>query len=61
MREIKMKKKIKAWIIEDGRWATNQMLVYQTRKSAEERIYQGGMAKEWKAYPCIITLTTISI
>jgi len=51
-----MKEKIKAWIIEGGRWATNQMLVYKTRKAAEDRIYNGGMAEVWKAHPCEIII-----
>ncbi len=29
-------KVVKAWIIEDGNWATNQMIAYQTRKAAEK-------------------------
>lgn len=52
----KKTKIIKAWIIEDGRWATSQMLVYQTRKSAERRIYQGGMTKVWRVFPCEIKI-----
>ena len=51
---MKKEKKIKAWIVESGKWATNQMLVYQTRKAAEERVYNGGMAAVWKVYPCEI-------
>lgn len=53
---MKQKKKIKAWIIEEGKWATEQMLVYKTKQSAKERIYNGGMAEEWKVYPCEIII-----
>jgi len=50
-----MKKTIKAWIIEDGKWSTSQMLVYQTRKAAKERMYYGCL-KNWKVYRCEIII-----
>ena len=64
--ENKMKNKIiKAWIIgrrrknetgEYGKWATKQILIYKTKKSAQDRIYQGGMAEVWEVYPCEIKI-----
>ena len=57
-KEIKIKKdkKIKAWIVENGCWATNQMLIYKTRKAAEDRVYNGGMAEVWRVFPCEIKI-----
>ena len=48
------KQKVRGWIIGNGCWATNQMLIFRTRKGAEDRIYNGGMKKLWKTVPCVI-------
>lgn len=57
-KEMKKEKtiKIKAYIIEDGKWATDQMLVYKTQKSAQERVCNGGMSKVWRVFPCEIII-----